>query len=301
MTGLASVDGDDVEQVEVDLIYKPGQSYHLTPLFDLHLDADDSDADALAALIKERNKLPNHSYICGGDIGDWIVPTDLKRYRASNARLSLAQCDDFVDQALEYQVSVLSKCNKIDMLVDGNHEQTILGRHHVDVVAELASRLPGKPQLGGMSGFLRYNLRWNTTGNGLKSFVAAYHHGFSAGQAAISPATVRWFTESLEGWDVGLFGHNHKSGEYQFSTMRPAKSGPPVARDRRLVACGTFLRNYQSDRHAGYGEIRGDAVTHIGAPLIRWTYMHLAGGRDSSRARREEGHAGAWIKVEVVS
>jgi hypothetical protein len=237
--------------------------------------------------------------VLGGDIGDWIVPSDLKRYRASNARWSLAQCDDFVNQALIYQVAVLSRCNKIDILVDGNHEQTILGRHHVDVVAELAARLPGRPVLGGMSGFLRYNLR-RANNNGVASLTVAYHHGFSGSGKPFTPATINWFGSEIEDWDVGFVGHNHKKGEYDMPVMRPAKSGKPIARMRKLVGCGTHLRNYRGHRAAGYSERSGHSVTSIGAPLVRWIYRHAEGSHHQREKLRENNQPSSWIEFEVI-
>ena len=262
--------------VEKRVSVPSGNDWHyLTVLSDLHLGNPDAAVDELQALIKERRKLKNHHFALLGDNGDCIVPSDLKRYQASRVIPRIMPSDDYARALVEYQLDVLRDARPLDLVVTGNHESVYLKRHHIDLVSMFAALHPDKPAIGGMCGMLSYVM---SIGPGQQrhhsySVNLLYHHGAWYGQARIPPGALRWAHESAEGWDVFLFGHNHRAASCVDAKFhRPERGGGDemLARDVQVCACGSHLRGYQTHDSPGYAEERGHAPTPIGAPLIRW-------------------------------
>lgn len=269
--------------------------YSLTPLSDLHLDSEDCDVTALKKLIAKRNEIPGHRFIFLGDVGDWIVPSDRKRHRISNAVLSVANRDDAFAAITEYQYEVLRECNEIDLFAQGNHELSALKNHHCDPIQYLITRFRDDGRRiahGGLSGFLRYDF---ADGRGVRreGLTILYHHGVWFGKADL-PLGALDFASTCEGYDVFLFGHNHKLATSVRGRLRPEwhrGSDRIVARDIRIATCGTFARGYLSSTMPSFSEQRAHAPTAIGAPLIKWR----------RRQSRGKDHAAQYaLEIEVV-
>jgi len=240
------------------------------------MDSRDCDRRALRRLIRERAALPNHRFIGLGDWGDWVLPSDRKRHRPSNIIPELASCDDIDAAIVDYQAKTLAGAVPLDLVAVGNHEATIINRGHRNPVRRLCEKLG--TTYGEYCGMLRYNMR--AAGNtACVSLTILYHHGAWYGKNPIPPGAIDWANTTAEGWDMFLFGHNHRKGRVELSKLRaPRRGNVAVARAQHVVACGTHLRNYQHGpgRGPGYGEMKGHAPAPIGAPLIRWRVVDNA-------------------------
>ena len=275
--------------IECQVQYSEWQ--HFTPLGDTHLDSSDSDEMALRRDLKERDGLTGHMILGLGDWGDWVLPDD-KRHAAGNLRPKLAAAADTTEAILAYQASFFDKLDSpVKLLLTGNHEATVNKRHHTDVIARLARRLSPKPVTPGVCCWVRMKARGPD--NGVCTWYILLHHGAWYGQAAMPHGAVRWATHDMESsWQLFCFGHNHRKASEELAQMAPKHTGDEaIAKNSRIVACGSYLRSYMSKEGGvpGYGEQKGMSPTAIGAPLVRWRMVSRPGSGPSARnkPRRE--------------
>lgn len=247
----------------------PFEDINLTVYSDLHLDAESCSIRTLKEHMERRAALPNAQFVLIGDAGNWIIPRDEKRFTPSVPLAQLAARDDYVNQAIKYHYEVLKGYPWVFCGI-GNHELSMLKYHSIDVGSMLCEAL-GVP-CGWYSGFAR--LRFG----GESAFNLLYHHGFSSGQATkgVPLAVARWATQH-EGWDVCVFGHNHKLCVVPETVIHMTERRQIKHRDRYYINTGTFQRHERQGGPPDYGEIRGFPPTVLGAPLIKIQPQHRGG------------------------
>lgn len=254
--------------ISIDIETEMNEWHHLTPVSDLHLGAASCDVAAWRRLVKERSELPRHRWIGIGDLGDWILPRDPKRYAPGALDRALSGSDAVINDELELQKKMLEGVN-FDLIGLGNHETAVINHHSVDVIDMLCKALGSR--YGGYSGFLRYNMYYK--GRNRQSVTLLYHHGAWGGRVVKGFGGMRDWARHYEGWDFCVAGHNHHSVVHKETRTAPGISATKE-RDVYMLFCGTHARNAAAQpgraRHTSYAEIRGYPPSAIGSPLISW-------------------------------
>jgi hypothetical protein len=214
--------------VEVD----PGEWVHITPLSDLHIESRAFDDDGFQRFMAERVKLPNHRVLLLGDVMDWVVPRDLKRWRPSTRSGGLAGEDSWINDGIDLAVERLTKAGaKFDLVIPGNHEDEFLKRYGYDSTSVLAREL-GCAR-GGYSGYIQYSLRQPGKKLRTQKFTIAYSHGSWGGRVVKGFAGARDFFRGFDGWHMACFGHNHQNVVHREDRIRLHQSQPLPARGLR--------------------------------------------------------------------
>lgn len=263
----------------VDLKLKPGESFHITPFSDLHIDDSLCDLAALKQAANERRGLENHFAVAIGDIFNLVVPTDLKRYRPSVQPASIAGRDDWVNSTFEYVTGVLKSLDLRWLLVSpGNHCDEFTKRTGVDLITMLAHDLGCFR--GGYSGVIDFSIGDpKHRGDGVK-FRMAYNHGAWGGRTNKGYSGAwPWFSQ-IDAWNVALYGHNHAI-RVDPEIRRRASGNKLVEYDAYLVSCGSYVKSYADDaKQTHYAERHGYLPQPRKAPLIKVTKLPGNGAKE---------------------
>ena len=217
----------DVPRVHsLDIRLKVGESIHITPFSDLHIDDSLCDIAALKRVANERRDLENHYALAIGDIFNLVVPTDLKRYRPSVQPPGIAGRDDWVNATVGYTTDILKSLNLKWLLISpGNHEDEFTKRTGVDLTTLLARDLGAFR--GGYSGVIDINVKLREKYSTSAKFRLAYHHGAWGGRTNKGYSGAwPWFSQ-IDGWNVAVYGHNHAcrvDPEIRRKPYRPSSS-----------------------------------------------------------------------------
>lgn len=190
------------------IVLKEKESLAITVLSDLHIDSPWCRYSELKRAIERVNKrFPENRLVLIGDIGDFILPGDMRRFSPSSALRGIADRDAFVMERCEYIAKRLKELGApIDLIGRGNHEEAVLKHHGIDPTREIARMVGARP--GGYAGAVVY-----VFGKGACRFVLLYHHGAWGGEYAKGyNGAFRWSSQ-YEGWDVFVYGHNHAPTE----------------------------------------------------------------------------------------
>jgi hypothetical protein len=234
--------------------------HHFSVYSDIHDDSAASAQDVIMEHMERRAKLPRSHFICLGDLGDWIFPSDTKRYMPSVTRKELLGVDDFIDQNIDHLYKKYSKF-PFRLMCTGNHSHELLKRHYTNPMARLCRKLD--LPFGGYSGYVRFR--------GPKcGFTMLYHHGAWGGRVVKGFAGARDYARHFEDWDVFCFGHNHQLMIDHESRMRLSAQGNLTSKDVYIVNTGTFLQGCATDQIT-YAEVKGYSPVALSAPLITVT------------------------------
>jgi len=164
-------------------IHRPIEPFYVFALSDIHLESPYHQRDRLIDDLEDA-KAHKARILIGGDIWSHILPTDKKRYTASQ---QIKKVDALVDYAVDLAFDVfLPYVDYIDLLCEGNHEANVIKYHHTDPVNNLRAKLQSKrdPSLphirhGGYSGFIDFC--FNDGKHHCGRDVWYYHHGKGGG------------------------------------------------------------------------------------------------------------------------
>lgn len=246
-----------------------GEPHHLTVYSDLHSDSASANHKLIKEHMDRRADMQNAHFVGIGDIGNYVMPRDLRRFKASEPRKELQGIDDYIDKAVDLQIEELG-AYPWRMLGMGNHCQSVLDHHLTNPMARLCRKLGVR--FGGFSGFLRIRFRRRTptkkvavVGNVL---TILYHHGAWGGRVIKGFGGARDYARHFEGWDVFCYGHNHQLTVHHEPMIGLDQNGNITKRSVYYCNTGTFLESYEHGRTT-YGEVRGYPPVVLSAPLIR--------------------------------
>ena len=259
-----------MEVKSLKITTKGRQDVHLTVYSDLHLGSSSCDETALRTHMDERASLPNSVFIGLGDLGDFILPSDQKRFvLGGNSRAELNVAG--YTTAVEESVRKFIKPYRWGMFGMGNHCLSVLKHHSVNPMANLANKMG--VLYGGYCGFLKLEFETrNSKGSRghCDSVIMLYHHGGGGGSVTKGLPWAKRFASGFAGWDVFCFGHNHQAQIHHETTLRPTDLGKLESQDRYLVNTGTFLQTYSNGGDCpSYGEVSGMSPVALTAPTIR--------------------------------
>ena len=263
-----------------DIWLRSGETFHITPVSDAHLDDSSCDHEALRRIMEERRKLQHHRAIWIGDTANLILPSDVRRYRPSALPRELSGEDAYLNKITNYVVDRIKKLDVVsDLFGVGNHEDEVVKRSGYDIVSILAREF--NAARGGYSGVLDYRLHLTPDGKPYKSgirgpyivYTIVYHHGAWGGRKAKGYlGAVDFFSQHSFPWQCAVYGHCHGSRVDPETAVIRTQDGTLQEVTRYLVNCAGFQIPYPEDAgKTTYSERRGYLRNPHHAPLIRVT------------------------------
>ncbi len=206
-----------------------------------------------------------------GDLADFIVKQDSKRFRVSSIDPDLVKKG--LDRITDFQVEMVidyfkkyAETGRILGAIRGNHEDSILQHHSTDVHERICEGL-GIRNLG-YSAFIRLTLKKKNTG-AKRNCVIYAHHGHGSSRRAGSSVNRLEDTIMKYDCDIVLQSHDHQKLGKRFIRLYVSPSGTPKIRHKPIIVArtGTFLRT-SVEGDTTYSEKAGYPPTDIGVVKI---------------------------------
>lgn len=206
------------------------------------------------------------------DIGDLACAMQGKW----DPRKSMAQCppelkvDNYLDTLTEYNASFyLPYAKHFAMLSPGNHEDSILNRHQVDLTAQLAARLTaaGSPvQVGTYRGWVRFLFTANKTQR--HSANLHYTHGYGGG-GPVTKDVIQAARQLayLADADIILSSHTHDTWHVPVARECLSNNGHPVLKTVDALKLGTYKQEFTG---TGWVASKGLSPKVLGAYWLRF-------------------------------
>ena len=248
----------------------PEAQQNISIYSDVHIGSTHCALDRLKRHMDARAKLPNARFIMLGDMWDFVLRGDTRRFLPSeqvHSPVDAALDADFMDA---YQ---FLKRYPIDIMHLGNHEFEVLKRHYTNPIQIMCDKLD--VLYGGYSSFLRYVFRTDSKDKqrgleGGRTATFLLHHGAWGGKVVKGFGGARDYARAYDDWDVFAYGHNHQYNVHKEVSIGLTAKGRPRIRDRYFVNTGTWLQT-ATEGSLGYGERRGYGPTALGSPLVKLT------------------------------
>lgn len=210
----------------------------------------------------DRETFNNHASACmkegryimlGGDIFDAILPRDMKRYTPSRSETNR---DDQINYRLEQAYELLKPYKEIIIFIGrGNHEESVIKYHSVDLISLLVKALNNpKTQAGNYQNWIRFN--WIAKDKRSHAhYDILQHHGTGA-SAPITKGMID-FNRLLHGTTADLVwvGHRHNaliSASDPYMTC--SSNGEVVIKNRQAVMTPSYLRARSLDNNINFAE-----------------------------------------------
>lgn len=227
--------------------------------------------------------------LLGGDVWDFILPADRKRYTPAALHPRLQGRGDIVNAAVEWAEELFGPyADLIDGVGVGNHETSVEQHHSLDasrllVAALNRARSPGQKPVAqlGYTAFLEYRIVSEATGKQVGRYIVWYHHG--AGKAASAPAALRALIQKTNVFAADLYwsGHSHCRAHSTEVMIHCGRDGRPCLRDVKCVVTGSYMVPYahqsqesmvKEGRRSNYAAEAGYAPGGLGGArvVLRW-------------------------------
>ena len=204
---------------------------------DVHLDNTKSRRDLLKKHLKEVES-KNGIVISGGDLMD-LMQGKFDR-RSSKSSLmdihKIAYIDDVIDDCSE----TLSQYNLSYILLDGNHETSVLNRLETDPTRRLSNSLNAKGincTYGRYQTFIRFIFM---KGRDRKIFTLAFHHGAWGGKITKGVLSVIRYASIYPDADVIWSGHTHDGWYVTHPQYKLSRTGKVSQRIQHHIKTGTY-------------------------------------------------------------
>lgn len=196
----------------IKLDYSERKDFHLAFFSDLHIDAEDCRREELTRDLAEAANM-GARIVINGDWGDFILPSDRKRYTHGT---SICHSDRPIDEAVEMAFNLLAPyANIIDLIGSGNHEESVVKFHHTDPTTALITKLNTVRDSslapivhGGYASFMLYRFHHGDSGS-VKTLKIYRHHGLGGGGRSKGILKLEDMMASVDA-DVYTMGHNHQ-------------------------------------------------------------------------------------------
>jgi hypothetical protein len=245
------------------------------PIGDIHLGAAACDIGHFRRTVAQVAADKTARWIGMGDYGDFILPEDprwsmsafdWKRLGYRKGRPDLRNLGQeylgFVRRELE---PIKGQCIG---LLDGNHDDVMKNKYHVDVVGALCDDMK-VPYLG-YTALVRTEVVIDNGSKGGRvwAFDIFAEHG-AAGGGTDGNAVNSLQKRGME-FDAAVYlkGHVHKRATGPSRTILGWGKGKIAVRDKVFVLTGTYLKGY-SEFETTYGERKGYPPNEIGGTVVR--------------------------------
>lgn len=178
-------------------------------------------------------------------------------------------CRDAIEQLSPYG-------DIISMMGKGNHDATVLKNCNIDIMSMLVGGLNRNEntniQLGGYSGWIRFQFRVNKTKR--MRMQLYYFHG-SGGGGEVTRGVIRTnrIATYIENADVVAMGHTHDSWHVPIKRKTLSNKGTVISRLCDFINCGTYDDQYQDGADASWWVMSGKSPRPKGAVWLRF-YFH---------------------------
>lgn len=240
----------------------PHEAYILG-MGDLHIGSPYVAYERIEADLKEARRR-NARIIINGDVFDFILPKDQKRFTPTALHSRLQNRSDVVNAAIDWAVEIISPyTDMIDVIGLGNHETAVEKYHGTDAVSALVTELNrhhgGRIDYGGYCGF--YRRQWVYGDRRYFNFTLYRHHG-AGGAAPITKGMID-FSRMLSFIDADAIQLGHKHNRIVDATpvrMRLNAAGEIVQERTVCFMAGSYMQTYneQTSEDALSGGRRGN-------------------------------------------
>jgi hypothetical protein len=251
--------------------------FDLYPIGDIHLGAAACDLGHFRRTVAQVAADPYARWIGMGDYGDFILPED-PRWKMSVLdwkRLGYRKGrPDLRNLAQEYRDMIRAELEPIKAkcigLLDGNHDDYMKDKYHLDVVGELCD-WTGAPYLG-YTALIRVEVLVDGGGGKVRvwPFTIFAEHGSTGGGTDGNAVNSLQKRGAEFDADVYLKGHVHKRSTGPRKTVLAWGKKKIAVRDKVFVLTGTYLKGY-SEYETTYGERKGYPPNEIGGTVVRVT------------------------------
>lgn len=268
------------------------------PIGDVHLGAAACDIGHFRRTVAQVAADKSARWIGMGDYGDFILPEDprwsmsafdWKRLGYRKGRPDLRNLGqeylDFVRAELD---PIKGQCIG---LLDGNHDDVMKNKYHVDVVGALCDDLK-VPYLG-YTALVRVEVVLDDGSHGrIWPFTIFAEHGASGGGTAGNAINSLQKRGQEFDADVYLKGHVHQRNTGAARPVLGWGKKKIAVRDKVFVLTGTYLKGY-SEFETTYGERKGYPPNEIGGTLVRVKVHRAESGAVTGRIYAMNAEAAA--------
>jgi predicted phosphodiesterase len=277
----------------------------LMMMSDLHIGALHNDYKRIEQDLK-RAKDEDALIAINGDIFDMILPGDRKRYRSNNLHPRMYEAgDDMIGESIRWAIEILEPYrDRIIMIGDGNHDDSVARFHHIEPVKQLVIMLNGKNgkiKYGGYHGWIHFTI---FRGEDRGHYVINYHHG-AGGAAPVTKGAIVFSRANMwiEGADAIWRGHTHtlqagRDAKIGYNVMARTPESRIKHRTVLTVRTGSYMDTYvgttseellKHGRKDSYG-----AIQDYGALPKGGVMLHLSSHVPNPKHR----NGGAHIVIE---
>lgn len=270
---------NDCIQITVPAVRRKGWSQTFLLTSDVHIDSKKCEVNLLKRHLKELEEKDAY-LIDNGDIFDCMGGKYDKRSNKGDI-LKRLQVPNYFDALIDHADDILSPASKrIIMLADGNHELSILGRHEIDLVGNLQSRLNQQKGANilrqGYVGWIKFKFEF---GNGSTDSVVLYRTHGSGGNAPVTKGVLQSARrQDMISADIYLSGHIHTNYVVPRPVLELSRDGKVFSRERVHHQIGT----YKDSTWSTWENMKGFAPPSIGGT---WLTFKMAPTKHGEAAR----------------
>lgn len=256
-------------------------SFKIVPLGDIHAGVMHCDEDLIGKAIDDIHREKNTYWIGMGDYGDYVTPSDFKRW---DGRILAPWMRSHEDNIGATQVDYLNDMfspiwGKCLGLIEGNHEESIRKYGHYNSMEELLKRARKKADVpyAGVSCMLRLHFVRNgkdcTTGKGeVNDFIIHARHGEGAARTSGARAlAVLRLSDVFINAHITLMGHLHGQESPDIPQRLILQNGKIKAFEALATMTGSWVKAYMQGVPACYLERWGSKPSTLGCPTIELT------------------------------
>jgi len=261
-----------MEVIDYPINYNRPDKFTLYPLGDIHLGVVHCNEDLLGKEVSKIKADKNAHWLGMGDYGDFIVPSDFKRWDGAILAPWMRKHEDNIGATQTDKIDeILSPIwNKCIGLIEGNHEDSIRRFHHYNPMEELLKRANKKHYVpyAGVSCFVRLSFkRTNTTES--HDFIIHARHGEGAARTSGARAlAVLRLSQSMVNAHITLMGHLHGQESPDIPQRLMLKGGRIKSFETIATMTGAWLKGYMQGVPPCYFERWGCPPSTLGCPRI---------------------------------
>lgn len=245
--------------------------FKLIPIGDSHLGAVHCDEDLLINQVKEIKEDPEAIWLGMGDYGDFVTPSDFKRW---DGRILADWMRGHEDNIANTQIDRIDDIfspiwDKCIGLIEGNHEEAIRRYHHVNIIEELLKRANKKATVpyAGVQCFIRLNFKRGL--QGAKDIIIHARHGTGSARTsgARALAVLRMSQSSINA-QITLMGHLHGQESPDIPQRLLLRNDKIKSYESLAVMTGAWIKAYMQGVPPCYLERWDSTPSVLGCPKI---------------------------------
>jgi len=254
--------------------YTRPDKFTIYPLGDEHLGVIHCDEDLLDKTINEIHR-DKHSFWVGmGDYGDFITPSDFKRW---SGKILAPWMQNHEDNIGATQVDRIHEMHsriwgKNLALLEGNHDENIRRYNHYNAIEELlkrANKVSSKQvQYGGVQCFIRLLFKRKNTTTTHEYIIHARHGEGSARTSGARALAVLRMSQTTVNANITLMGHLHGQESPDIPQRLLLYRGNIKSFGSIATMTGAWIRAYMQNVPPCYLERWGSPPSVLGCPKI---------------------------------